>query len=92
MSIIIVGVGNEDFSIMKELITDPALLDVRDKHTVRNIIQFIEFKEFYSHDSPPTSKVKLAREVLAEIPDQFLSYMKSRKLIPKNQNLKEHKV
>ena len=30
------------------------------------------------------ARVHLAREVLAEIPDQFLGYMKANRLVPRN--------
>lgn len=34
-------------------------------------------------DNPATIQAMLAKEVLEEIPDQFLSYMKSRNIKPK---------
>jgi hypothetical protein len=36
-----------------------------------------------SGDNPATIQAMLAKEVLEEIPDQFLSYMKSRNIKPK---------
>jgi hypothetical protein len=47
MSIIIVGVGNGDFSIMHELDDDDCnMVDSKGKHTERDLVQFVEFKNF----------------------------------------------
>ncbi len=47
MSIIIVGVGNGEFEIMKELDDDDCnMVDSHGKHTERDLVQFVEFKKF----------------------------------------------
>lgn len=43
--------------------------------------QFVPFREFEKH-AEPVSRAHLAKAVLAEIPYQFLSYMKMRKIKP----------
>ena len=49
----------------------------------RDIVQFVPFSKFlYSGLRPEMGRLHLAREVLREIPDQFLSFMKSRNIIP----------
>ena len=47
--------------------------------------QFVPFKEFQGRqgENPATVQARLAKEVLEEIPDQFLSYMKTRNVKPK---------
>lgn len=85
MSIIIVGVGNADFAAMEELDADTVPLEVRGLRATRDITQFVSFKDFQSYDNPAVAKANLAREVLAEIPTQFVGYMKSKNVIPKNQ-------
>lgn len=66
----IVGVGNEDFQKMKELDSDDQLLSEDGVYAERDIVQFVEFEK-YKNDGQ-----ELARELLAEFPGQFLSYMK----------------
>ena len=47
----------------------------------RDIVQFVPYLEFTTKrpgDNMMSVKARLAKEVLAEIPDQFLSYMKAR--------------
>ena len=46
--------------------------------------QFVPFRDFMDATGDVVrSQARLAKEVLAEIPDQFLSYMKSRNIKPK---------
>ena len=76
ISIIIVGVGNADFSAMDELDSDNTVLSVDGKKAVRDIVQFVPINRFLSKDgSWIQSQYKLAKEVLYEIPDQIVSYM-----------------
>lgn len=48
----------------------------------RDIVQFVPFSK-YTSNSSLSARHLLAREVLAEIPAQFVSYMKSRNVVPK---------
>jgi len=66
----IVGVGKEDFSRMEELDSDDALLAQDGVKAERDIVQFVEFEKHKNNGE------KLATELLAEFPGQFLSYMK----------------
>lgn len=87
MSIIIVGVGNADFAAMEELDADTVPLEVNGVRAARDITQFVSMNDLQSctqSDYPAVIKSILAREVLAEIPTQFLGYMKSKNIIPKN--------
>jgi hypothetical protein len=81
MSIIIVGVGQEDFSAMDDLDSDEELLRSGSLVAQRDIVQFVELRKFV-HANGSWSKEMLAKEVLAEIPDQLLSYMKSKGFQP----------
>lgn len=75
MSIIIVGVGSADFSAMKELDADTVPLVSNGKKAARDIVQFVPF-----HTAK--TKGRLAEEVLEEIPDQIVGYMKSKNIVP----------
>jgi hypothetical protein len=44
MSIIIVGIGNEDFSGMIELDGDQGLVDDAGNHAQRDLVQFVPFR------------------------------------------------
>ncbi len=47
LSIIIVGVGEEKFKLMKELDSDDQLLrDSRGQTALRDVVQFVKFKKY----------------------------------------------
>ncbi|XP_037266507.1 copine-5-like isoform X3 [Falco rusticolus] len=83
MSIIIVGVGQAEFDAMVELDGDDIRISSRGKVAERDIVQFVPFRDYLDGgDSPVLSMARLAKDVLAEIPDQFISYMKARGIKP----------
>jgi len=87
ISIIIVGVGGADFDAMEELDGDTVrVTDQRGRVASRDIVQFVPMRNFLGLGGPNSqgAGVYLAKEVLAEIPEQFVGFMKSRKIIPKN--------
>lgn len=70
ISIIIVGIGNADFTDMHKLDGDQVRVTNRwGNPAKRDIVQFVEFSKFQG--KPITS---LAEEVLAELPGQVESY------------------
>ncbi|KAI9349294.1 Copine-domain-containing protein [Zopfochytrium polystomum] len=78
LSIVVVGVGNEDFGMMKVLDGDDGD-DAAGWRTlpggqkkVRDIVQFVAMREV---EGDPFA---LARETLAEIPDQFMEYVREK--------------
>lgn len=78
LSIIIVGVGNEDFSTMKLLDADvnPLFSKKYNKNVERDIVQFVPYKQFKG------TPYALAREVLYEIPEQVLEFMRLNNIRP----------
>ncbi|KAG1649682.1 Copine-8 [Nymphon striatum] len=84
LSIIIVGVGNVDFEAMEELDGDDQRLSYNGRLAVRDIVQFVPFRKFISSNSMnfQRSQALLAKEVLAEIPYQIISFMKSKNIVP----------
>eukprot|EP00344_Euplotes_crassus_P009233 CAMPEP_0197010392 /NCGR_PEP_ID=MMETSP1380-20130617/54098_1 /TAXON_ID=5936 /ORGANISM="Euplotes crassus, Strain CT5" /LENGTH=303 /DNA_ID=CAMNT_0042432281 /DNA_START=664 /DNA_END=1575 /DNA_ORIENTATION=+ len=75
ISIIIIGVGDEDFSDMEELDGDDESQRVLDKNDpyakpYRDIVQFVKFQDF-KHQG----KYALSEEVLREVPTQVLGYL-----------------
>ena len=85
LSIIIVGIGNADFTAMEELDSDATLLTAPSgRRAQRDIVQFVPFNQFLQAGfQPSVGRLHLAREVLREIPDQFIGFMKSRGIAPK---------
>ena len=81
MSIIIVGVGDEDFSSMEELDSDDKLLKHGGKVAARDIVQFVELRKFISKDGM-WDKALLAKDVLAEVPQQVVGWMKMKNIKP----------
>uniref|UniRef100_A0A3Q0RUY9 Copine-3 n=1 Tax=Amphilophus citrinellus TaxID=61819 RepID=A0A3Q0RUY9_AMPCI len=78
MSIIIVGVGPADFKAMELLDGDNGVLKSTVGEAVaRDIVQFVPYRQF--KDAPQTA---LAQAVLAEVPNQVVSYFKMRGLEP----------
>jgi len=69
LSIIIVGVGDEDFSAMETLDGDERKIGSRD------IVQFVQMRQFTCQRSG-WDKARLAKSVLAEVPRQVCSWMK----------------
>jgi len=69
ISIVVVGVGNEEFENMQKLDGDEGIYTSRGQKVPRDIVQFVPYKKFKN------SPADLSREVLAEIPDQLVGYM-----------------
>ncbi|XP_043563692.1 copine-9-like [Chiloscyllium punctatum] len=84
MSIIIVGVGPAEFDAMEELDGDEVRISSRGRIAERDIVQFVPFRDYVDRSGNQVlSMARLAKDVLAEIPDQLLSYMKSRDIKPR---------
>jgi vacuolar-type H+-ATPase subunit F/Vma7 len=77
LSIIIVGIGNEDFRDMGKLDGDSVKLAHGTVEAIRDIVQFVPFKK-YSQTGPTV----LAQNVLAEVPAQILKFMDMKKIKP----------
>ncbi|CAO4373985.1 unnamed protein product [Caenorhabditis nigoni] len=89
LSIIIVGVGNEDFERMHELDSDDALLQQDSRIAQRDIVQFVTMRDFLNRSTggyldTDTVMENLAREVLYEVPAQLTGYMKQRGFGPRS--------
>ncbi|KAM9953793.1 hypothetical protein ACTFIR_008887 [Dictyostelium discoideum] len=76
LSIIIVGVGNANFTNMNILDGDDAALQSGGVRAERDIVQFVAMRDYLNRPN------ELAAEVLREIPTQFLSFMKKYKFRP----------
>lgn len=69
LSIIIVGVGNANFENMSRLDGDNGLFGSNGVRARRDIVQFVPFRQVKMDGS------LLARELLAELPNQVVQYM-----------------
>ena len=77
LSVIIIGIGNEDFSKMEILDGDEVPLKSRSgKIRTRDIVQFVPFSKFQNDAK------KLSMEVLAEIPRQMIEYFQFKNISP----------
>ena len=77
MSVIIIGVGNEDFSQMNVLDADvQPLRDFQGNTSARDIVQFVPFRDYAAN--PPS----LAEAVLRELPKQVDEFYQSIGIIP----------
>eukprot|EP01123_Difflugia_compressa_P003686 TRINITY_DN1494_c0_g1_i2.p1 TRINITY_DN1494_c0_g1~~TRINITY_DN1494_c0_g1_i2.p1 ORF type:complete len:459 (+),score=133.80 TRINITY_DN1494_c0_g1_i2:164-1378(+) len=77
MSIVIVGVGPADFTKMNILDGDERKLKAAGRECLRDIVQFVPYRDFKR--GPPGA---LSTAVLAEIPGQFMDYMQKNKIAP----------
>jgi hypothetical protein len=79
MSVVIVGIGSGDFSIMHELDDDNMeMVDSKGRKTQRDLVQFVEFEKFSN------SGVALAKEVLEELPRQVSEYFQLMNITPQD--------
>ncbi|RWS07463.1 copine-8-like isoform X2 [Dinothrombium tinctorium] len=83
LSIIIVGVGNADFSDMDELDADEHRLCANGVYAERDIVQFVPMIKYLARNNTwVRSQADLAQEVLREIPDQAVEYFVKRGFKP----------
>lgn len=72
---------------MDELDSDEKRLRLGNKTAERDIVQFVPMNKFINnHGSFVRSQADLAKEVLAEVPGQMTSYMKSHQFVPNLQS------
>lgn len=78
VSIIIVGVGNNEFDEMDKLDSDtsPLYSAKLNKYAMRDIVQFVPFSRF-AHNPQ-----ELASQTLAELPGQLVEYMSGKNIQP----------
>ena len=77
LSIIIVGVGNDNFGKMVELDADEVpLIDSHGRKMARDIVQFVPFREVGN------SPTRLAKEVLDELPREVVNFFKRQNIMP----------
>merc|ERR1711994_359509 len=84
VSIIIIGVGDADFTEMEALDSDDRLLRHANPVAKRDIVQFVELRKFVN--GAFWSKELLAKDILAEIPTQLASWMKMKGFKPNVRN------
>uniref|UniRef100_A0AAZ1X8I1 C2 domain-containing protein n=1 Tax=Oreochromis aureus TaxID=47969 RepID=A0AAZ1X8I1_OREAU len=71
-------------SAMEELDGDEVRVSSRGRFAERDIVQFVPFRDYIDRSGNQVlSMARLAKDVLAEIPDQLLSFMKSRGIEPR---------
>lgn len=68
LSIIIIGVGNDEFKNMEILDGDHGLYNSKGQKAPRDIVQFVPFRNFKG------DRAALAQAVLAELPDQLVQW------------------
>lgn len=69
VSIVIVGVGNADFGMMRKLDDDKGSMSSSQSiKPIRDCVQFVEFNKFKENTA------KLSEQVLMEIPSQIEQY------------------
>lgn len=77
ISVIIIGIGNADFTNMNILDADEEpLIDDQNRKSSRDLVQFVDFNNY--KDNPE----KLAEQVLEEIPRQIVEYYQHQNIPP----------
>jgi hypothetical protein len=85
LSILIVGVGNADFSMMETLDGDEVRLSYNGKPASRDIVQFVPTRDHITALPSGLTVVNqhsIAKALLEEVPGQLLSYMKLHGIVP----------
>ena len=78
ISVIIIGIGDADFTNMNCLdADDQVLVDRNGRKADRDLVQFVPFKKFSNNGE------LLAKEVLSEIPRQVIEYYQHQKMPPR---------
>lgn len=78
-SILIVGVGEADFSKMKQLDNDKGkLTNIKHEKMVRDCVQFVEFRKWQDDE------VQLKNQLLMELPRQIEEYMRIKGIMPEH--------
>ena len=81
LSVIIIGIGNADFSNMEILDADDnPLVSSTGEKCVRDLVQFVPFSKFEHNQQ------RLAEEVLEEVPRQILEYYTQNNMYPETLN------
>jgi len=83
LSIIIVGVGGEDFSSMEFLDGDKRVLQHNGMPAARDIVQFVALRDILGKfgGDPIATRAALGRQVLSEVPRQLCEFMHMRKTV-----------
>ncbi|MGH0167393.1 UNVERIFIED_CONTAM: hypothetical protein FKN15_068079 [Acipenser sinensis] len=69
---------------MEELDGDEVRVSSRGRFAERDIVQFVPFRDYIDRSGNQVlSMARLAKDVLAEIPEQLLSFMKSHGIEPR---------
>ena len=76
ISIIIIGIGNNDFGNLDFLFSDDDLIDSNNRKCDRNILQFFHFNKLMDKGK------FLASEILKDIPIQILEYFQHKNIPP----------
>ena len=77
ISVIIIGIGNADFSNMDVLdADDDPLYDNNGRKADRDLVQFVPYKDFKNDGR------KLAEQVLEEVPRQIVEFYQHKKIAP----------
>jgi len=83
MSIIIVGVGDADFTLMDALDSDNKRLGSPQLgYAERDIVQFVPFRDFVNTGTREIDQYTFAKSLLEEIPAQVIQFFESRGISP----------
>lgn len=80
MSIIIVGVGGDEFREMEVLDSDKYKLSAGGRTAERDIVQFVPFRNYIRGNNCELSQAALSKDVLKEIPAQLTAWMHLRNI------------
>jgi len=86
LSVIIVGIGDADFTQMEILDGDKGLYNKSGVKVPRDLVQFVPFNQFKGN------KEMLASEVLQEIPTQLAEYMRDSNISFKKSGIIEEEI
>lgn len=84
LSIVLVGVGDGEFTDLKKMDQDgvPICSEKNGKIVERDMIDFINIKTYIEAERNAMTETKLARKTFSEIPRHFVDYMQKKGIKP----------
>lgn len=87
MSVLIVGIGPTSFTSATRLEEDIKKLSQNGRNAARDVVQYAQFNEILEKYDDMAGGFQLAKQLLADIPEQLVAYMKTKGILPKNKEI-----
>ncbi|KAI9549155.1 hypothetical protein GHT06_005470 [Daphnia sinensis] len=87
MSVLIVGIGPTSFTSVTRIEEDIKKLSQNGRNAARDVVQYAQFNEILEKYDVMAGGFQLAKQLLADIPEQLVAYMKMKGILPKKKEI-----